>query len=65
MFLSEDSMGDGEGDKSSKWQVGGVTSCKQASLVVCAPQGQDSWDVAGIFNRSQLGRIVEAVPSGW
>ena len=30
---------------------GGADMSQTSLLVVCAPQGQDSWDAAGIFNR--------------
>jgi len=30
---------------------GGAGRSQTSLLVVCAPQGQDSWDAAGIFNR--------------
>lgn len=58
-----------------QWGMEAVTSLlsdrlwgdiSQTSLLscVCTP-GPGSWDVAVILNRSQLGNIVKAVPSGW
>lgn len=45
-------------------RLGGDISQTSLLSCVCTP-GSGSWDVAGIFNRSQLGSIVKAAPSGW